>query len=287
MDFPWPDMVIFEVMNKFKTIVLLLFILLLSAGCRTAIPVKASPAEMQEIENAFLSRNWDVVITHGKNLLEVEPDNVAVGFMLSMAYYMKGQYEHQDQQRSLALQDEKSIDTVAAWCKDLVQRYPDNYYANLLLGAAYRYRDELDNSRKAYEKAIEINPNLADAYLGLGATYYAEDDLDEAISSIKKAIAINPRLMPAYFSLGLLYEFLGRVDEAIASYEKTIEIDPNFVEAYLSLGELYSDQGEKDKAVKAYEKVIELDPEGEFGIFAREAIKGLKEQSDNDTEEKL
>ena len=273
-------------MNKFKTIVLLLFILLLSAGCRTAIPVKASPAEMQEIENAFLSRNWDVVITHGKNLLEVEPDNVAVGFMLSMAYYMKGDYERQEQQRSLALQDEKSIDTVVAWCEDLVQRFPDNYYAYLLLGSAYRYKDELDNSRTAYEKAIKINPNLADAYLGLGATYYAEDDVDEAITYVKKAVEINPRLMPAHFSLGLLYEFIGQVDEAIASYEKTIEIDPNFVEAYFSLAGLYAKKGENDKAVKAYEKVIELDPDGEFGTFSREAIKGLKEQPDSDTGEK-
>jgi tetratricopeptide (TPR) repeat protein len=263
-----------------------MFSLILFAGCGPAISLKTPPAEMQEIENAFLGGKWDMVITQGKNLLEVEPDNAAVGFVLSMAYYMKGEYELQEQQRSLALQDEKSIEAVVAWCKDLVQRFPDNYYAHLLLGSAYRYQDELDNSREAYTKAIEINPNLADAYLGLGATYYAEDNVDEAITYLKKAVEINPRLMPAHFSLGLLYEFIGREDEAIASYEKTIEIDPNFVEAYFSLAGLYAKKGEKDKAVEAYEKVIALDPDGEFGIYAREAIKGVKEQSDNDKEEK-
>jgi tetratricopeptide (TPR) repeat protein len=261
--------------NKF---VLWLLILLLFAGCATGVSVKAPSADMQEIENAYLAGKWDAVITQGKNILTVEPEDVTVSFVMSMAYYMKAEYELQDEQRSQALQDEKSIETVVAWCKDLVKRFPDNYYANLLLGSAYRYKDELDNSRKAYEKAIEINPNIADAYLGLGAAYYEEDNVDKAITYVKKAVEINPRLMPANFSLGLLYEFIGKIDEAIASYEKTVEIDPKYMEAYFSLGELYLKKGEKDKAVTAYEKVIELDPKGEFGNYAREAIKGIKEK---------
>jgi superkiller protein 3 len=273
-------------MNKFKTFFFLLFTTILFAGCRAAIPVKAPPAEMQEIENAFLAGKWDIVMTEGKNLLQVEPDNVAVSFVLSMAYYMKGEYGLQEEQRSLALQDEKSIDAVVAWGKDLARRFPDNYNAYLLLGSAYRYQDKLDNSKEAYTKAIEINPNLADAYLGLGATYYAEDNVDEALTNVKKAVEINPRLIPAHFSLGLLYEFIGRVDEAIASYEETVEIDPDFVEAHFSLGELYSKKGEKNKALKAYEKVVELDPEGEFGVFSKEAIKGLKEEPANNTWQK-
>jgi tetratricopeptide (TPR) repeat protein len=269
--------------NKFALWLLILF---LFTGCATGVSVKAPPAEMQEIENAFLAGKWDAVITQGKNLLDVEPDNGAVSFLMSLAYYMKGEYELQDEQRSRALKDEKSIDTVVAWCKDLVKRFPDNYYANLLLGSAYRYQDDLDNSKKAYGKAIEINPNIADAYLGLGAAYYEEDDVDDAITNIKKAVEINPLLIPAHFSLGLLYEFIGKIDEAIASYEKTVEIDPKYMEAYFSLGELYSKKGEKDKAVKAYEKVIELDPKGDFGNFAREAIKGIKEKPDDNTKGK-
>jgi tetratricopeptide (TPR) repeat protein len=269
-----------------KTFAFLLFILILFAGCRAGIPVKAPPAEMQEMENAFLAGKWTLAITDGKKLLEVEPDNVAVAFVLGMSYYMTGEYELQEQQYSLALQDEKSINTLVTWCKDLVQRFPGNYYAYLLLGSAYRYQDDLDNSKQAYNKAIQINPNLADAYLGLGATYYAEDDIDKAITYNQKAAEINPQLMPAHYNLGLMYEFIDRVDDAIASYEKTVEIDPNFIEAYFSLAGLYAKKGETDKAVKAYEKVIELDPDGEFGIFSKEAIKGLKGQPGNNTGEK-
>jgi len=270
-------------MNKFKIFALFLLILLLLIGCRAGVPLKAQPSQLQEIESAFLAGKWDEVITLGKNLLKVEPDNAAVGFVMSMAYYMEGEYELQGEQRSLALQDEKSIDTVVTWCKDLVQRFPDNYYALLLLGSAYRYQDELNKSIETYTRAIEINPNLADAYLGLGAAYFAEEKVDEAITYIKKAIEINPRLKPAHFSLGLLYEYIDRVDEAIASYEKTIEIDPDFEEAYISLGGLYSEKGEKDKAIKAYKKVIEFDPEGEFGIYAKEAIEGLEGHTDTET----
>src|SRR4030042_4217109 len=273
-------------MNKSKKWILWLLIILLFTGCRTGLPVATQQAESQEIESAFLQGKWDEVISVGEKRLQGEPDNVVVRFILSMAYYMKGEYELQEHQRSLALEDEKNADAIVAWCEQLAQRSPDNYYAHLLLGSAYRAKDAANKAMESYQRAVEINPNLPDAYLGIAATYFAEEKVDEAITYIKKAIEINPRLMPAHFSLGLLYEYIDRVDEAIASYEKTIEIDPNFEEAYISLGGLYSDKGEKDKAVKAYEKVIELDPEGEFGIYAKEAIEGIKKQTDKDTEEK-
>ena len=272
-------------MNKSKKYTLWLLIILLFAGCQTGVPVRTQ-VEPEGIETAFVAAKWDEVITLGEKRLEREPENATVHFLLSMAYYMKGEYDLQEHQRSLAFEDEKSVDSIVAWCEQLAQRFPDNYYAYLLLGSAYRAKDEVNKAMESYQRAVEINPNLSDAYVGLAATYWISGKVDDAIKYFKKAIEINPKDVAAHFNLGLLYENIEQIDEAIALYEKTIGIDPHFTDVYVTLGDLYSEKGEKDKAIKTYERVIELDPEGDLGSYAKEAIEGIKKQPAEDTEKK-
>jgi len=272
-------------MHKLKKWTLYLLIVLLFTGCQTGVQVRTQ-VEPQEIESAFLQGKWDEVISIGEKRLQGEPDNIVVHFIMSMAYYMKGDYDLQERERSLALEDEKNADAIVAWCEQLAQRFPDNYYAQLLLGSAYRAKDEVNKAMESYQRAVEINPNLPDAYLGLAATYFMSEKVDEAIKYFKKAIELNPKHVAAYYNLGSLYEYNGQIDEAITSFEKTVEIDPNFKEVYMNLGDLYLEKGNKEKAIKAYQKVIELDPQGELGSFAREAIEGIKKQPAEDTEKK-
>ena len=272
-------------MLKLRKYTLCLLIVLLFAGCQTGVPVRTQ-VEPEGIETAFVAGKWDEVITLGEKRLEKEPESAVVHFVLSMAYYVKGDYGLQERERSLALEDEKKADAIVAWCEQLTQRFPDNYYAHLLLGSAYRAKDEANKAMESYQRAVEINPNLPDAYLGLAATYFINEKVDEAIKYFKKAIEINPNYVAAHYNLGSLYEYTGQIDEAIASFEKTVEIDPNFKEAYMNLGDLYVEKGDRDKAIKAYQKVIELDPEGELGRYAREAIEGIKGPTGKDTEKK-
>lgn len=270
-------------MPELKKCALWLLILLLFTGCTAGISVKAPPAGLQEIESAFLAGKWDEIITLGKNLLKVEPDNAAVGFVLSMAYYMKGEYELQEKQYPWVFKDEQSMDAVVDWCETLVQRFPQNYYARFVLGSAYPIKDESEKAIENYKKATEINPNLADAYVGLGTIYLDDEQVDEAIKYFKKAIEINPSYIAAYLNLGATYEYNDQIDEAIASYEKITGINPRITRAYVSLGDLYLAKGDREKAIKTYEKVIELNPDGELGIYAKDAIEKAQAGSDKDT----
>jgi tetratricopeptide (TPR) repeat protein len=271
-------------MNKSMKCTLWLLIILLFTGCRAGLPVATPQVELEEIESAYIEGKWDEVITLGEKRLEKEPENAVVHFVLSISHYMKGEYDLQERERSLALKDEKSVETIVSWCEQLTQRFPDNYYAFLILGSAYRAKDDVNKAMESYQKAVEINPNFADAYLGLAAVYFLDEKVDEAIKYFKKAIEINPKHVAAYYNLGTMHEYIGQIDEAIASFEKIVEIDPNLEGVYITLGDLYSEKGDRDKAITAYQKVIELDPEGEFGRYAKEAIEGINKQTDKDTE---
>ena len=268
----------FSIMRKLQIFTFLVLILFI--GCVAAVPPETSDLSMQAIESAFLKGKWDEVINSGEKRLAGETNNVVLHFILSMAYYMKGQYGLLAKHRSLATKDEESINIITTWCQNLTNRFPNNYYSYLLLGSAYRDGDKLEEAIKSYEKALELKPDFTDAYIGIGNVYLESLDMENAIYYYKKALYIDPRHVIAYFNLGVAYGYNGQIDEAIASCKKAIELNPRFVEAYSYLGDLYLEKGDKDEALKAYKKVTELDPKSEIGIDAAEAIDSIKNPLD-------
>ncbi len=262
-------------MNIYKYTLYLIIILLLT-GCTAGVSIKSQTENIQDIEDAYLNEKWEHLITLGEERLKVEPDNPIVHFLLSMAYYMKGDFDLQENHRSMAMDDEKNMKVVVLWSEKLVERFPDNYYARLLLASAYRASDNVNKTIESYQKAIEIKPDLPDAYVGLATGYFAEEKIEEAINNLKKAIEVNPDYVPAFYNLGFMYEFNGQNDEAIAMYERTIELKPDFKEVYINLGDLYMEKGEKDKALRVYQRLIEIDPEGDLSRYAKDVIQGIK-----------
>lgn len=245
-------------------------------GCNAGVSIKSQTENLQDIEKAFLNEKWDDLITLGERQLNAEPENAIVHFLLSMAYYMKGDYELQESHRSIVMDDEKNMKAVISWCEQFAERFTDNYYAHLLLGSAYRARDDVNKTIESYQRAIEINPALPDAYVGLATACFAAEKIKDAIKYLKKAIEVSPGHIPAYYNLGFMYEFNGQNDEAIAMYEKTIELKPDFKEVYINLGDLYMEKGEKGKALEVYQRLIEIDPDGDLSRYAKDVIEGIK-----------
>jgi tetratricopeptide (TPR) repeat protein len=269
--------------NKLTKFTAGLFVLLLFVGCRTGMPLETTQEEFQNIEHALLEGKWDAVMTDSEKLLVKEPDNVVVRFLSGLAYYMNGRYDLQEEQYEHVLKDKQSMDDVVVWCEKLAQRFPQNYYALFVLGSAYPIRDEDEKAIESYKRAIEIDKNLPDAYVGLGAIYAENEQIDEAAGYYKKAIEVNPSYVAAYLNLGALYEYDDQNDKAIASYEKAIEINPRIPRLYIALGRLYLEKGDRDKAVETYKKVIELEHGSPLGIYAREMIEKAQSGSEKGT----
>jgi tetratricopeptide (TPR) repeat protein len=61
---------------------------------------------------------------------------------------------------------------------------------------------DYENAIRSYDRAIEINPNYAEAYLNRGIAYRNLKDYQNAIRSYDRAIEINPNDAEAYFNRG-------------------------------------------------------------------------------------
>ncbi|WP_044034478.1 tetratricopeptide repeat protein, partial [Microcystis aeruginosa] len=75
-----------------------------------------------------------------------------------------------------------------------------------------------------------------DAYNNRGNLYYNQQKYDLALSDYSKAIELNPNFAEAYNNRGVLYSYQQKYELALADFNKAIEINPNSADAYYNRG---------------------------------------------------
>jgi len=179
-------------------------------------------------------------------------------------------------------------------CEKLkISRLKANYYfsnANQAF-SEQRYRDAIEN----YEKALELNSNLVQAYRFLGESYKATfspgvdternmERADEALEALKKAYEISPENETIIHSLADMYDKLRNFEEAEKLFLKILEMNPTDMSNYYVVAEFYkryaggeseeeAEEGEEaekgaekdektpfEKAEEMYLRRIELEP---------------------------
>ena len=82
----------------------------------------------------------------------------------------------------------------------------------------------------------------------------------KALDAYERAIEIDPQLADAWCGKGSAFAGLGRPLRALKAYEKALEIDPQYVEAWKLEADIFMDLSQPKKAIKAYEEAIKLNP---------------------------
>ncbi|WP_068545822.1 hypothetical protein [Thalassotalea crassostreae] len=101
------------------------------------------------------------------------------------------------------------------------------------IGSYYHHNTQYDKAREFYHKAIEKNPNYAQAYHWMGQTYvwsYIEGDKDFgglAITNLEKALKLDPYSSIILSTLYNLELFEGKLLEAENYLNRMLEVNPN------------------------------------------------------------
>jgi TolB-like protein len=134
-----------------------------------------------------------------------------------------------------------------------------------------RSKEGFLNAIKNFEKAINLDLNYAQPYVGLADTYMmlafynfgkSEVQMPKAKLLAQKAIEINPNISGAYATLGMIFlnhEFNWQL--AKNNFEKSIKLNPNYPTGLHWYGVYYFMAGEAEKAIPLLLKGSELDPE--------------------------
>ncbi len=160
----------------------------------------------------------------------------------------------------------------AGW---VVRKHTDNLeaYDAFLRGAErYEHRTKEANvgARQMFEKAIELDPQYADAYALLSLTYSAAarfqwstdpQDLKRALDAVQKALTLDDSLSVAYSALSFLYTERKQYDQALAAGERAIALDPNNADRYAFQADVMNLSSSKPAdALPFIEQAMRLNP---------------------------
>jgi len=129
-------------------------------------------------------------------------------------------------------QNNDPVEAVAALQKS-VERDPKKMEAFLLMGDAFKMKNEGTNAANNYDKAISLNPKSAKGHLRYGQLMINARNYNEALKYFNTAVQTDPNYAPAYRQRGDLYYLAKDYPKAIADYEKYMSMSDNSDDAKL------------------------------------------------------
>ena len=110
-------------------------------------------------------------------------------------------------------------------------------------------------------KALELDGNLAEGHALLGRIHFQLDwNWKNAETEFQRAIELNPNLEEAYVNYAYFLQAMGRHSEALASVHRAVELDPLSAPNICDEGRILYRTRQFENAVARYQRALELDP---------------------------
>jgi TolB-like protein/DNA-binding winged helix-turn-helix (wHTH) protein/Tfp pilus assembly protein PilF len=146
---------------------------------------------------------------------------------------------------------ESSPEAEAAAVKALVLD-PQLGEAHTALGLVKsHYHFDFPGAQREFLKAIEFNPNYANAHLFYAGAYLTPMGRhEEAIAEMKKALEVDPLSLPLSNMMGQTYLWAGDYQKALQQFQRTIDLDPTFPLVHFFYAGLLAEMGRYAEAIK-------------------------------------
>ena len=162
--------------------------------------------------------------------------------------------------------------------------------------------ETLPKAQAAVERALQIDPSLAEAHASKGLLYVQQWKWSESEEAFKRAIELNPKypttrhwysiylraqrrhleglremklaqeldpLAPNISqNLAMMYQLNNDMDSAIREFQKVIELEPSFAGAHANLGLAYLKQQRNEEAILACQRAVELSARSSLHLSA-------------------
>jgi tetratricopeptide (TPR) repeat protein len=169
----------------------------------------------------------------------------------AMSYFKEGKYN-------------ECIDAFHA----VLETEPDNADVYNNLGVAYANVADFEHAETYLTKDLELDPELAQAYINLSDLYYKADDLASAIGTLQKgSYELQDNLTIAHL-LARVYIDDQRWEDAIEELERVLDGEPENYDAYYDLGHVCFELGDYEGAISNFETVTEYRQDSELLFYS-------------------
>ncbi|MDB2466822.1 tetratricopeptide repeat protein [Planktomarina temperata] len=215
---------------------------------------------------------------HLEKARTIAPDNASVGWNTAR----------------LTLKEKKPLEALNV-ARDTTRRFPDDVEGMGVLGACLRANGEVAESLEVLNKAIELNPDYAEALVNRGFIRLSKENKSEAVADLELAhklkphikqiwdviiglkveaqeysdtivlllnmITIDPEDEKRLATLALCYQHLKDFETSEEFYNKALAIKPDYATAHINLGSALKEQGKLEQAIEFYNKGLAIKPD--------------------------
>jgi tetratricopeptide (TPR) repeat protein len=156
-------------------------------------------------------------------------------------------------------------------------------------------KEGLIEAEGLFRKALQLDPQLARAYVGLadvqcylidlGFAPSVEEALSKMMEAGKKAVQLDPDDGATHYALGLAYNFHGKSEQALAEFDRAEALSPSDADLLLNIAWAISYFSEAARAVSLADRALALNPHypdwynqglGVLHFFAEQYDKSIK-----------
>lgn len=147
-------------------------------------------------------------------------------------------------------------------------------------------REVMPTAKAAATKAVALDETLAEAHRALGDVKFRFDwDWSGAEREFRRALDLNPNLAQAHVAYGEYLRATLRLEEAMKEYQRAQELDPLSATAFVGVAETYAEERQYDRTIQQYRRALEIDPSHGLAHFLFRSIyeqKGMYKEANTE-----
>lgn len=194
----------------------------------------------------LVEQRYEEALVRFETFLQILPDNDAAWNNVGLCHYR------------LAIAD---LSTPPYLLADAIAQYDTSWMKRSIIEP---HRAHWDAARRAYEKALALNPRRIEALSNYGNLLVVDRQFAEAQGFYERALALNVRFAPALNNLGVVTVYLAEgpcPESAEALFRRAAAADAGLAEAQYNLGQAYQERQSGDPGM-AFDRYLALAPRG-------------------------
>jgi len=130
----------------------------------------------------------------------------------------------------------------------------------------YRFDWQFCEAEENFKRAIELKPNYSTAHHWYGEALASAGRFEESLNALQRSQDFDPLSIPISTDLAQTLYFARRYEECEAQLRKTLEMDPQFIRAHIVLGTTLEQLHRYDEALASLQLAVELSKNNSFAV---------------------
>jgi tetratricopeptide (TPR) repeat protein len=166
------------------------------------------------------------------------------------------------------LREKKDFDAALLAYQHAIRLQPESANAWFYLGITYVNLDQFEKASYSFKRSVLVAPDDPAKWMGVCLSHYLLGDFAQTVHTCQEALRLDPKQADGWAWMGLGYAHQQEWEKSVPCLEAAAALGTKSSEAWYTLGIRYARQGQRTKVLKVYRRLQELDSDQASKFFA-------------------